>query len=151
MDLHGTYSFDASAATVWDRLIDPEVVGRCLPGCDGLEPIGGDTFRVKLTMTVAAISGSYEGTIAIVDKQPPRSYRLLIDGHGRSGFVKGEASLELAEEGEKTLVTVRGAADVGGLIARVGQRLLGSVSKMMMDRFFACLQEFGGGGVRKLP
>lgn len=140
MDLQGTYSFDASASKVWDRLIDPEVVGACLPGCDGLEPLGDDKFRVKLTMTVAAISGSYEGTIAIMDKQPPRSYRLLIEGNGRSGFVKGEASLELAEENGKTLVTVRGTAEVGGLIARVGQRLLGSVSKMMMDRFFQCLQ-----------
>lgn len=139
MDLQGTYSFDARAATVWDRLIDPEVVARCLPGCDGLEPAGDDTYRVKLTMTVAAISGNYEGTIALVDKQPPRSYKLLINGHGRSGFVKGEATLELAEENGKTVVTVRGSAEVGGLIARVGQRLLGSVSKMMMDRFFACL------------
>ena len=141
MDLQGTYSFDAPAAVLWDRLIDPDVVARCLPGCDGLEPAGDDTYRVKLTMTVAAISGSYEGTIAIVDKQPPRAYRLLINGQGRSGFVKGEATLELAEEDGKTLVNVRGTAEVGGLIARVGQRLIGSVSKMMMDRFFACLSD----------
>jgi carbon monoxide dehydrogenase subunit G len=37
-------------------------------------------------------------------------------------------------------VTVEARAQVGGLVARVGQRLLGSVSKMMMDRFFGCLQ-----------
>ena len=140
MDLYGTYRFDASATKVWNRLIDHRVVGRCLPGCDALEPISDDKFRVKLTMTVAAISGRYEGTVSIVDQQPPRSYKLLIEGNGRSGFVKGEALLELAEENGKTLVTVRGTAAVGGLIARVGQRLLGSVSKMMMDRFFACLQ-----------
>jgi carbon monoxide dehydrogenase subunit G len=28
----------------------------------------------------------------------------------------------------------------GGAIARIGQRLIGSVAKMMMDRFFECLR-----------
>ena len=144
MDLQGTYSFDQPAALVWSRLIDPDIVGSCLPGCDGLEPIGNDTYRVKLTMTVSAITGSYEGTVAIVDKEPPRSYKLLIEGRGRSGFVRGEARLELTEEQSKTIVTVHGTAEIGGLIARVGQRMLGSVSKMMMDRFFNCLQSKSG-------
>ena len=140
MDLQGTYNFDQPAGLVWNRLIDPQVVGSCLPGCDGLEPIGNDTYRVKLTVNVAAITGSYEGTVAIVDKESPRSYKLLIEGSGRSGFVRGEARFELAEEQSKTIVTVRGNAEVGGLIARVGQRVLGGVSKMMLDRFFNCLQ-----------
>ena len=140
MDLHGTYSFNEPVAAVWARLIDPKVVAACLPGCERLEPIGEDKYRAKMNMTVAAITGNYEGTVAIVDKQPPRQYRLLIDGQGRTGFVKGEASLELNEEDGKTTVTVNGTAEVGGLIARVGQRLLGSVSKMMMDRFFVCCQ-----------
>jgi carbon monoxide dehydrogenase subunit G len=140
MDLQGTYNFSQPADLVWSRLIDPQVVGSCLPGCDGLEPIGDDTYRVKLTLTVSAITGSYEGTVAIVDKEPPRSYKLLIQGSGRSGFVRGEARLELTEEQGKTIVNVQGTAEVGGLIARVGQRMLGSVSKMMMDRFFNCLQ-----------
>jgi uncharacterized protein len=139
VDLEGRYKFDRPARLVWNQLIDPQVVGSCLPGCDGLEPISSDTYRVKLNMTVSAISGSYEGTVAIVDKDPPHSYRLLIQGSGRSGFVRGEANLELAEEEGGTIVTVRGTAEVGGLIARVGQRMLGSVSKMMMDRFFNCL------------
>jgi uncharacterized protein len=144
VNLQGRYNFDQSIYLVWSRLIDPKVVGSCLPGCEDLEPIGNDTFRVKLTMSVSTISGSYEGTIAIVDKVPPRSYKLLIEGRGRSGFVKGEAYLELAEEERKTIVTVHGSAEIGGLIARVGQRMLDSVSKMMMDRFFNCLQSKNG-------
>jgi uncharacterized protein len=144
MDLQGTYNFDQPADLVWSRLIDPQVVGSCLPGCDGLEPIGNDTYRVKLTMTLSAISGSYEGTVAIVDKEPTRSYKLLIQGSGRSGFVRGEARFELAEAEDKTIVSVRGTAEAGGLIARVGQRMLGGVAKMMLDRFFNCLQSKSG-------
>ena len=102
MDLEGTYQFNETADLLWSRLIDPQVVASCLPGCEGLEPIGNDTFRVKLTMSVSAISGSYEGTVAIMDKQPPSSYKLRVEGHGRSGFVKGEAFLSLAEQESTT-------------------------------------------------
>jgi carbon monoxide dehydrogenase subunit G len=140
MDLHGTYSFNEPAAALWARLMNPEVVATCLPGCDRLEPVGEDKYRTRMNMTIAAVSGCYEGTVAIVDKQPPHRYKLLIDGQGRTGFVKGQASLELNEADGKTIVTVNGTAEVGGLIARFGQRLLGTASKMMMDRFFASLQ-----------
>lgn len=142
MDLSASYTFVAPPTTVWNLLINPEVVASCLPGCDRLEPIGEDRYRAALTLAVAAISGQYSGTVAIVDKRPPHSYRLAVEGSGNSGFVKGEATVELAEQPDKTTtVHVRGQAQVGGLIARVGQRLLGGVSKMMMDRFFACLQQ----------
>jgi carbon monoxide dehydrogenase subunit G len=141
MDLSASYTFASSATTVWDLLIDPEVVASCLPGCDRLEPLGDDRYRVELTLAVAAVSGQYTGTVAILDKRPPHSYRLVVEGAGKAGFAKGEATIELREEGETTTVSVTGQSQVGGLIARVGQRLLGAVSKMMMDRFFACLQQ----------
>jgi carbon monoxide dehydrogenase subunit G len=140
VDLSGSYTFSAPSSIVWDRLIDPEVVAACLPGCDRLEPIGDDTYRAALRLTVAAVSGQYTATIAILEKNPPHSYRLVIDGSGKPGFVKGEAYINLLDQSETTIVSVKGQGQVGGLIARVGQRLLGAVSKMMMDRFFSCLE-----------
>jgi len=142
MDVSASYTFAAPATAVWDLLIDPQVVAACLPGCDRLEPIGEDRYRAVLTLAVAAVSGQYSGTVAIVDKRPPHSYRLVVEGNGRAGFVQGEATVEVVEQPDKTTaVFVKGQAQVGGLLARVGQRLLGGASKMMMDRFFSCLQE----------
>jgi uncharacterized protein len=140
VDLSASYKFTASPTQVWSLLIDPAVVAACLPGCERLEPIGEDTYRATLTLAVAAVSGQYAGTISILDKNPPHSYRLRIDGSGKPGFVKGEARISLVDQSDTTIVNVTGQGQVGGLIARVGQRLLGSVSKMMMDRFFSCLQ-----------
>ena len=142
MDLSATYKIDAPRQAVWDRLIDPAVIMECLPGCDSFEPIGNDRYRVALTVRVAAIMGHYEGTVAIEDKEAPSSYRLVIDGAGRGGFAKGEAAITLTGTGDHTNVSVVAHARVGGTVARVGQRLLGSVSKMMMDGFFACLVRY---------
>jgi len=74
------------------------------------------------------------------DKVANTSYVLTADGQGRPGFVKGSSAIALRAEGDGTVVDVTGTVQTGGPIARVGQRLIGSVSKMMMDRFFGCLQ-----------
>ncbi|HVG56034.1 MAG TPA: carbon monoxide dehydrogenase subunit G [Vicinamibacterales bacterium] len=140
MDITGSYTFTAPPDRVWDLLMDPKVISSCIPGCEAFEPLGEDRYRAKLNVALAAITGSYEGTIALSEKVAPASYRLTADGQGRPGFVKGSAAIALRGEGGSTVVDVQGTVQAGGAVARVGQRLISSVSKMMMDRFFACLQ-----------
>jgi carbon monoxide dehydrogenase subunit G len=120
--------------------MDTERVAACIPGCDRLEPLGDNRYRARLTVSLAAVSGAFDGTVAMVDQRAPSSYRLLVEGQGRGGFVKGESTITLADRGSTTDVAVEGRVQIGGAIARVGQRILSSVAKMMMDRFFGCLQ-----------
>ena len=139
MHLSATYAFDAPAEAVWALLMDADRVAACLPGCKGLHPIGDDRYEAELAVAVAAISGNFKGTIALQDKDPPRSYRLVVEGTGRPGFVKGTAQVTLAPDGERTAVQIEADAEAGGMIARVGQRLLEGVARMTMDRFYGCL------------
>ena len=148
MELNATYDIHAPSQRVWDLLMDIDAIGKCLPGCKSLNPIGPDRYEVELGLTVAAIAGSFKGTVALEDKAPPNSYTLAIDGSGRQGFIKGRARVTLAPDGDRTQVQIAAQADVGGMIARVGQRLLEGVARTMMDRFYACLAkqlEQGGG------
>jgi uncharacterized protein len=140
MELKATYSFPNPPARVWELLMDPEVIGSCLPGCEKFEPIGENEYRVVMHAAVAAIGGSFGGTVRIADKQPPQSYRLIVDGSGSPGFAKGESIVTLRETPSGTGVDVNATVTVGGLVAQVGQRLLGVTGKMMMDRFFNCLK-----------
>ena len=140
MDIAGTYTFTAPPDRVWALLMDPNVISSCIPGCEAFVRAGDDRYTARLNVALAAITGSYEGTIVLSDKVAPSSYTLTADGQGRPGSVKGTAAISLRPEGEATIVDVRGAVQAAGPVARVGQRLLGSVSKMMMDRFFGCLQ-----------
>ena len=140
MDLRGHYQFNAPVERVWALLMDTEAIAACIPGCQRLEPLGDNRYRATLTVALAAVTGTYEGTVAMVDMQEPTSYRLLIDGQGRPGFVNGASTVTLVAQGTATAVRVDGTVHIGGAIARVGQRLVSSVGQMMMDRFFACLQ-----------
>ena len=139
MDLNATYTFDAPVEKTWALLMDTNVIGSCLPGCRGLQPLGNDRYEVELGVTVAAIAGNFKGTVALEEKNPPQSYKLVVEGTGRHGFVNGHARVTLAPDGDRTLVHIAAHADVGGMIARVGQRLLEGVAKSIMDRFYACL------------
>jgi carbon monoxide dehydrogenase subunit G len=140
MEISGSYTFDAAPEKVWALLMDPAVLSSCIPGCDKFEPDGENRFNVTMTVGLAAITGTYNGTVVLTDLNPQTSYGLVVEGQGRPGFVKGTSAIGLRAEGATTVVTVTAAVQTGGAIARLGQRLIGGVAKMMMDRFFGCLQ-----------
>jgi carbon monoxide dehydrogenase subunit G len=140
MDISGSYTFDAPPDRVWALLMDPAVISNCIPGCDRFEPTGEDSYRVRLKVAMAAITGTYEGTVTLADQVPLSSYRLIAEGQGRPGFVKGSSLITLRPDGAATVVEIVGTVQTGGAIARLGQRLIGGVSKMMLDLFITCLQ-----------
>lgn len=136
MKVEGSHPFPIAPQGLWDILSDPAALARAIPGCEGLRPTGPDEFEATLRIGVAAVRGTYVGKVRIADKAPPSHYRLLAEGSGTPGFVKGNALIRLEPDGAGTRMVVSGEAEVGGLIAGVGQRMLGGVAKMMLDQFF---------------
>ena len=140
MDLAGSYTFAAPPDRVWTLLMDPAVLSSCIPGCERFEADGEGRYNVRLTVGLAAITGTYNGTVVLANMVPETSYELIVEGQGRPGFVKGTSVITLRADGATTIVDVTGAVHTGGPIARVGQRLIGGVAHMMLERFFTCLQ-----------
>lgn len=140
MNLDGTHHFHAPRDRVWAVFTDPAVLARVTPGCERLDPIGPDEFAATLSVGIAAVKGTYQGRLVISDKQPPEGYTLRVEGSGRPGFVKGEGRLTLTEQDGGTLVEIRAEAQIGGLIAAVGQRLIGAAGRMLMAQFFSALE-----------
>src|SRR6185295_19378900 len=106
MEISGSYTFNASPDRVWGLLMDPAVISSCVPGCDRFDPDGEDRYNVTLTVGLAAITGTYNGTVILTDKLPNTSYRLVVEGQGRPGFVKGSSAIVLRAEGATTIVDV---------------------------------------------
>jgi carbon monoxide dehydrogenase subunit G len=141
MELTAAYVFKAPLERVWEQMLDPATVAACLPGCEQCESLGDDRFRIALNARIAAVGGRFSGTVIIADKKPPESYRLIIDGCGATGFASGELIVTLRPTGDEVGVDVHSVIRVGGLIAQVGQRLLGAASRATMDRYFTCLRD----------
>ena len=136
--VEGSFTVRADRETVWAALLSSEMLAACIPGCEDLQLLEDDTYEVSLTAGVGPVRAAYRGRIALSDKIEPESFRMLFTGQGSAGSVRGEGALTLVEAGDETEIRVVGDAQVTGAIARVGQRLLGSASKMLMNQFFAC-------------
>ncbi len=98
-----------------------------------------------MNVGVAAVKGTFHGKVRLFDLDPPTRYKMAVEGSGGPGFVRGEAAMELSEVEGGTRVAYSADVQVGGLIAGVGQRLIGGVAKMMVDQFFSRMAEQLGG------
>lgn len=137
MRIEGSHSVPGSPERVYALLLDPVVLADCMPGCQQLVATGENRYEMKMKVVLAALSGDFTGKISIENPNPPLSYRLLVDGTGRIGFLKGHGDLRLAAaDGGATLVSYEGDVSAGGTLAAVGQRLLDTTARMMIRRFF---------------
>src|SRR4029077_1495089 len=121
---------------VWALLTDASRLSRLLPGCARLEPDGPDRYTAAVKFGIAAITGKYAGKLEFAEKKPPHSLILKMDGKGLPGFVNGEGRIELTPKGHDTELTYTGEAQVGGLIASVGQRMLDAAARKIVQQFF---------------
>ena len=136
MNITHTVALNAPPEKVWAVLADPNEIAECIPGCEGLNPLGGGQYEAVLRVGVGAVRGTFRGKISLRDQQPPVSYRLAVEGQGAAGVVNGEGLIRLTPEGGATVVTVEGDATVGGAVAAVGQRMLTGAARMLMTQFF---------------
>jgi carbon monoxide dehydrogenase subunit G len=134
MNLNGTFTFSGPRAKVWDLLQDAAVLAKALPGTERLTLTSEDRYEGVMKVTVGPMTAArFDVTVALKDKIPPHRMALQIEGRGPVGFTRGTASIVLEEEGDsKTVMQYTSDVQIGGRIASVGQRLLESVSKMMM-------------------
>jgi 2-furoyl-CoA dehydrogenase large subunit len=136
----GEVTIPAPPAEVWRRLLDPTELAAIVPGCERLEQAGPDRYVAEVTIGVAAIRGLYKAEIELTDKQEPTSVRLLGKASGALGFGTGEGIVRLVPKGNATRLTYVYRAEVGGKVAAVGQRMLGTVTRVLIAQFFRALE-----------
>jgi carbon monoxide dehydrogenase subunit G len=141
MKIEGSADIPAPRDKVWAAFLDPDILAQALPGCEKLEAIGPNEYKATMKVGVAAIKGTFEGKVKLSDLEPPNRYRMAVEGSGGPGFVRGAAGMQMSDVDGGTKVSYDADVQVGGLIASVGQRMLGGVTKMMLDQFFTKMTE----------
>ncbi len=140
MDVHGTHTFAAPRERVWQLLLDTDAIRNDLPGVKEFRQVGEDEFEATMSIGVGAIKGTYSGKVKLSDQEPITRYRLTVEGSGRPGFLKGDGVIQLEEKEGSTLVTYNGQAQVGGMIASVGQRLVMASAQLVIGQFFKAME-----------
>ncbi|HVG18837.1 MAG TPA: carbon monoxide dehydrogenase subunit G [Blastocatellia bacterium] len=140
MKIEGKQELRAKRDRVYQVLVDPAVLQRCIPGCERLEKTGENTYSTTMRAGVGSIKGLFTGNVRLEDMQPPSHYRIVVDGKGQPGFLKGSGDIDLEEAGDATAVNYKGDVQVGGTIAGVGQRMIQGAAKMMATQFFTAIE-----------
>ncbi|MDH4191901.1 MAG: carbon monoxide dehydrogenase subunit G [Betaproteobacteria bacterium] len=142
LDMQGEQTLPVGRDELWGLLNDPQVLAKTIPGCNAVERLGEDRYRMGLKLQVANVSGEYMGEVEIRDKRAPEHYVLAVSGEGSIGFMRGEAAFDIEDRGEgESLLRYAGKAEVGGVVAGVGQRVLSGVAKFLVGRFFKALEK----------
>ena len=143
MDMNGSETINAPVDVVWKSLNDPEILRRCIPGCESLEKTSDTQMTATVVLKVGPVKARFEGAVELSNLNPPNSYTISGEGKGGMvGFAKGGADVALAAQPDgTTLLTYSVKADVGGKIAQLGGRLIDSTAKKLAGQFFSSFGE----------
>jgi carbon monoxide dehydrogenase subunit G len=133
MIIEGAQVFQAVPETVWNFLMDAEVLARVMPGTRELKQVGDGRYSGKMAVTLGPITAAeFALDINLSDVERPRRYVMNVDASGKLGFTRGQARVLLESESNGTRMDYRADLQMGGKIASVGQRLLDLVSRTML-------------------
>ena len=142
MRMTGECRIEAPRETVWAALNEPEVLKRCIAGCEKLEKVSDTEFTATVKAKVGPVSVKFAGAVTLSDLDPPASYTISGEGKGgAAGFAKGGAKVALTADGGATVLTYDVEARVGGKLAQIGSRLVDSTAKKFADDFFGRFAE----------
>jgi carbon monoxide dehydrogenase subunit G len=142
MEMSSFQLVPAPRETVWSALNDPQLLKTCIAGCESIEPVGDNAYKLAMTVKIGPVRARFTGKMQIADLNPPESYRLEFEGEGgMAGFAKGTAEVALTPEESGTRLTYAAKAQIGGKLAQIGSRLVDGAARKMADEFFAVFVE----------
>jgi len=140
MKVEGEHLFKAPPQQVWDLFRDTDVMAAALPGTEKMESVGDNKYEAIMNVRVGPVTGEFSGQLVISNEKFPESYTMTVDGRGKPGFLKGSGDITLLDQGESgTLMKYVGEVQIGGKLAGVGQRLIDTVSKSIINQAFETL------------
>ena len=140
MELKGKRIVETDPATLWNMLMDIEILPKIVPGISKLEKTGENTYKSVLEVKFGPVSGEFTGDMQMEDIYPQKTFTLKAQQHNKIGTVNSIMKIELMPISvNETEVVFTGEVTISGLMNMMGQKVLGSVTDMLTKQFFANL------------
>src|SRR5438105_5059189 len=136
MKIKGSYTFPASADEVWDLLLDPNVLMQVIPGLESVDVQPDGNILATAMVGVGPVKGRFSGKLQLLEQQKPTHVRIVGEGKGGPGFLKGVCILDALEQNSATVVNYQADVQIGGTLASVGQRLVDAATNSVMQQGF---------------
>lgn len=137
MKLTEEIRINAPREKVFAALNDADILRQSIPGCEELEKTSDTSFSAKVRAKIGPVRARFAGDVTLSDINAPESYTLAGQGKGgAAGFARGEAKVQLDEDGGATVLKYDVSATVGGKLAQIGGRLIDSSARSLAGEFF---------------
>ena len=141
MLLSDTREIKADPKTVWDAILNPDVLMECIPGCQSLTGSVAEGYEAVVKQKVGPVSATFTGLVQLSDIVEGKSLKISGEGKGGvAGFAKGGANVSFGPMEGGTRLIYEAEANVGGKIAQLGSRIIDSFAKKLADEFFTRFQ-----------
>ena len=142
MKLTGKHILNAPPARVWTVLMDTQSLARVVPGISKLEKISDNAYKSTLSIGMGPVSGSFNGHIQLENIVEEKSFTLKAKQESKIGNANATIGIRLIPaEDAQTAIDFDGDVQLSGLMASMGQRLLGGVSGTLTKQFFQNLEK----------
>jgi carbon monoxide dehydrogenase subunit G len=142
MIIDDSFDVDAPVDKVWPLLKDVPKVASCIPNAEITEVVDDKTYKAKVKVKAGPVSVDYKATIYVEEmNETTHTARLRVQGdesRGRGGVKASVVSTATAQDG-KTHVTLHTDAQISGIVATVGGRLIEGVARKTVAEFAANL------------
>jgi len=136
MKISGSFKLNGKKEQVWKALNDPNILKKCIPGCESFNKESDTIFKVTATNQIGPMNATFTGNVTLSNIQENQSYIISGEGQSSVGFANGSANVKLTEENGLTTLVYEVDVNVGGKIAQLGSRLINGVAKKMSGYFF---------------
>lgn len=142
MQLTGKYVLNASPSAIWNALMDTDTLARIVPGITRLERINDNSFKSILEIKLGPVSGSFTGNLQMEDIEEQKGFTLKVQQNSNIGNANAAIKIALTTVAEsQTEVAFDGDVKLSGLLATMGQRVIGGMSNTLTKQFFANLEK----------
>lgn len=142
MKIENSHTFKGvTAELLWKTLQDKEVLQGALPGCKSFEEVEEDVYDAELGINVGPVKGVFTAEVRQVEKREPEFYKLIVHGKGKPGEINANADMSLEDSEAGAVLTCSADVKVSGMLASVGQRVMGGVAKLLLGQFFKDIEK----------
>jgi len=142
MQLTGNHVINAAPAKIWALLMDTDTLARIVPGVQKLEKIDGNSFKSTLGVKLGPVSASFNGNLQMEDIQEEKGFTLKVQQNSKVGNASAAIKINLTPVAEnQTEVVFDGHVKLSGMLASMGQRVIGGVANTLSKQFFTNMEK----------
>lgn len=142
MQLSGRHIVNATPTLLWSMLMDTGTLARIIPGISRLEKTDYNTFKSFIDIKLGLINGSFTGNLQLENVTEPKGFILKVQQSSGIGKANAAINIDLMPVNDsQTEISFNGDVKLAGLLAGMGQRVLGGVANTLTKKFFENLDK----------